>query len=232
MANIITYFKRAIIVLYILLLMTGRVYGLRLPEVPPERCISIHGFICEEENEGRESLLKLTQKLIELDRSEGDIRIYLFSPGGIVQIGFSLVDTIMSLRNDVQIVAHGEASSMAMYILAVGSKGKRAITRHTQIFIHRAEMIEPIPFTILPYLMPEQQEEREWTEEEQKNWWEERWKKNYLLKIEVLLDDILFEHTRVTQKELAEWDDDYIYADTIIKYGIADGIYEGEVGLK
>lgn len=220
------------------LFLFGNCFGLTLPAVPPERCISIHGVICENEDAlgvRREvSLLELTQKLIEMDRTGGDIRIYIQSPGGIVDIGLSIIDTIKSLKNDVQILVHGDASSMAMYILAVGTKGKRAITKHTQILVHRMTFVQgkeftPSPFG--PFYFPEEGKEKEgWTEEEQERWWKERWRSNYLRKTQIKVDTILFKHTLVTPKELADWDDDIIFADTIIKYEIADGIYTGEKG--
>lgn len=208
-------------------------FALMLPEVLPERCVSIHGVICEDGGlfgeKKEESLLGLTQKLIELDRTEGDIRIYMHSPGGIVSIGLSLIDTIKSLKNDVQVLVHGDASSMAMYILAVGTKGKRAITKHTQILVHQMSFVrESNPEPMYPSWIPKEEKEKEWTEEEQEKWWEERWRQKYLRKIQITVDGILYKHTLVTPKELARWDDDIIFADTIIKYEIADGIWEGE----
>lgn len=217
------------------LFLFGNCFGLMLPKVSPERCVSIHGVICESEDvlgvKRRVSLLELTQKLIELDRTEGDIRIYVHSPGGIVSVGLSLIDTIESLKNDVQILVHGDASSMAMYILAVGTKGKRAITKHTQILVHKMTFVQEQEFTpspFGPFYFSEEEEEGEWTEEEQEKWWKERWRSNYLRKTQIKVDTILFEHTLVTPKELADWDDDIIFADTIVEYEIADGIWEGE----
>jgi len=236
-ANIIIYFKRLLIVLSILLI-AGNAYGLRLPQVPAERCVSIHGVICEDEDaffkpKKETNLLELTQKLIELDRTPGDIRIYLHSIGGVVSTGLSIIDTIKSLKNDVQILCHGNASSLAMYILSVGTKGKRAITEHTQILVHKAQYAdEPNYPPFYPYYQPapgeEEEGEESWTEEEQERWREEKWRQNYLRAIQIIMDDILYKHTKVTPKEMAEWDNDIIFADTIIKYEIADGIYEGE----
>jgi len=215
------------------LFLFGNCMGVTLPSVPPERCVSIHGVICEEGGlpgaPKKDSLLELTQKLIELDRTEGDIRIYMHSPGGVISVGLSIIDTIKSLKNDVQILVHGDASSMAMYILSVGTKGKRAITPHTQILVHKAQYAQS-PTPSYPFFIPEEGEkdEEEWTEEEQGRWWEEGWRSKYLREIQIVCDTILFEHTKVTPKELSEWNDDIIYADTIIKYEIADGIYMGE----
>lgn len=215
------------------LFLFGNCFGLMLPKVPPERCFSIHGVICENEDvlgvKRKVSLLELTQKLIEIDRTEGDIRIYIQSPGGIVDIGLSIIDTIRSLKNDVQILVHGNASSMAMYILAVGTKGKRAITKHTQILVHKMSFVDESLIPQYPFFIPEEKrEEEEWSEGEQERWWGERWRQKYLRETQIKVDAILFEHTLVTPKELADWDDDIIFADTIIKYGIADGVYEGE----
>lgn len=225
--------KKLILGIALVVFLIGNCFGIMLPKVLPERCVSIHGVICEDDGllgiSKKVSLLALTQKLIELDRTDGDIRIYMQSPGGIVDIGLSIIDTIKSLKNDVQILVHGDASSMAMYILAVGTKGKRAVTKHTRIYVHQVQFVKesaPLPY---PFFIPMEEEEREeWTEEEQERWWRERWRQKYLRKTQITVDEILFEHTLVTHKELSDWNDDIIYADTIVKYEIADGVYEGE----
>lgn len=230
--------KKLLICFAILCMFVSNVFAVRLPAVPKERCITINkiredGWISEHDAEDNR-INFIIQKLIELDRTPGDIRIYLYSPGGHVRSGLGLIDIIMTLRNDVQVLVQGEASSMALYILAVGTKGKRVITKHTEIYVHRAELAGyqypgSIPFW--PFLPAEEPEEdgKEWTEEEQEEWWEDRYIQDYVKEVEMKCDEILFEHSKVTQKELAEWDETFIYTDDILKYEIADGIYEGEI---
>jgi len=225
--------KKVLLGIVLGLFLFGTCFGLMLSEVPSERCITIHDIRedswISEIDEGNNRIDFIIQKLIELDRTNGDIRIYMHSPGGYIRTGLGLIDVIKTLKNDIQILVHGEASSMGLYILAVGTKGKRVITKHTEIFIHRAELAQR-DWPFFPFF-PEKEidENGEWTEEEQEQWWEERYIQQYVKDVETKCDDILFEHTKVTPKELADWNDTFIYADTILKYGIADGIYEGEI---
>lgn len=215
MENIITYFKKSFLIFLLIAFLVGNVQALRLPYVPKERWVEIDGEV------RYESALKIMIKLQELDQTPGDIRLRIFSPGGECTAGLGIIDIIKTLKNDVQIMVCGDASSMAMYILAVGTKGKRAVTEHTEIFIHQIEAVSIIPF-IVPRGAPQ---EPVWNEE---RWWEKRKKEKLRRSIQYKFDAILFENTDVTPKELAEWDNTYIYSEGIIGYKIADGIYRGE----
>ena len=74
--------------------------------------------------------------LESLDRRR-DISLYVNSPGGSVDAGFAIYDTMQSLGCDVVTVAMGLAASMGQFLLVAGTPGKRFALRHSQILMHQ-----------------------------------------------------------------------------------------------
>jgi ATP-dependent Clp protease protease subunit len=66
-----------------------------------------------------------------------DISLYINSPGGSVDAGFAIYDTMRSLESDVATVAMGLAASMGQFLLVAGTPGKRYALRHSQILMHQ-----------------------------------------------------------------------------------------------
>ncbi len=66
-----------------------------------------------------------------------DISLYINSPGGSVDAGFAIYDTMQSLDCDVVTVAMGLAASMGQCLLVAGTRGKRFALRHSQILMHQ-----------------------------------------------------------------------------------------------
>jgi len=66
-----------------------------------------------------------------------DISLYINSPGGSVDAGFAIYDTLRSLDSDVVTVAMGLAASMGQFLLVAGTAGKRYALRHSQILMHQ-----------------------------------------------------------------------------------------------
>ena len=81
----------------------------------------------------------LQAQLLFLDSSEPnkDIQIYLNSPGGVVQSGLGIYDTMQWISSDVSTICTGMAASMAAVILASGAKGKRSALKHSRVMIHQ-----------------------------------------------------------------------------------------------
>jgi len=71
-----------------------------------------------------------------LDRRK-DVYLYINSPGGSVDAGFAIYDTMQSLDCDVVTVAMGLAASMGQFLLVAGTPGKRFALRHSQILMHQ-----------------------------------------------------------------------------------------------
>ena len=68
---------------------------------------------------------------------EADIYLYINSPGGVVSSGMAIYDTMQHLRAPVNTICMGMAASMGSFLLAAGSKGKRAALPHARIMIHQ-----------------------------------------------------------------------------------------------
>jgi len=81
----------------------------------------------------------IVAQLLFLDNiNNNDISIYINSPGGNVQAGLAIYDTMNLIKSDVSTIAFGECASMASIILSGGKKGKRYCLEHTRIMIHQA----------------------------------------------------------------------------------------------
>jgi ATP-dependent Clp protease protease subunit len=66
-----------------------------------------------------------------------DIMLYINSPGGQVSAGLAIYDTMQFLHCDVATFCMGQAASMASFLLAAGTKGKRYALPHARIIIHQ-----------------------------------------------------------------------------------------------
>jgi ATP-dependent Clp protease protease subunit len=66
-----------------------------------------------------------------------DITLYLHSPGGEVDAGFAIYDTMQALRCEVATVCMGFAASMAQFLLCAGAPGKRAAYPNSRILLHQ-----------------------------------------------------------------------------------------------
>ncbi len=74
---------------------------------------------------------------LDADNPERDIYLYINSPGGIVSSGMAIYDTMQFLRAPVNTICMGMAASMAAFLLAAGTQGKRAALPHARIMIHQ-----------------------------------------------------------------------------------------------
>jgi ATP-dependent Clp protease, protease subunit len=66
-----------------------------------------------------------------------DIYLYINSPGGSVADGMAIYDTMQSLKSDVVTINAGLSASMAAFLLAAGTKGKRLALPDSRIMIHQ-----------------------------------------------------------------------------------------------
>ena len=74
---------------------------------------------------------------LEADNPGRDIHLYVNSPGGSVSAGMAIYDTMQFLRSPVNTICMGMAASMGAFLLAAGTKGKRASLPHARIMIHQ-----------------------------------------------------------------------------------------------
>jgi ATP-dependent Clp protease protease subunit len=68
---------------------------------------------------------------------ERDISLYVNSPGGSVDAGFAIYDTLRFVAPDVQTICVGIALSMGSLILSGGTPGKRLVLPNGRILIHQ-----------------------------------------------------------------------------------------------
>ena len=66
-----------------------------------------------------------------------EIRLYINSPGGEVDAGLAIYDTMQFVRAPVSTIVIGMAASMAAVILAAGEKGRRYALPHSKVMIHQ-----------------------------------------------------------------------------------------------
>jgi ATP-dependent Clp protease protease subunit len=76
--------------------------------------------------------------LLNAEDPEKDIYLYINSPGGSVDAGMAIYDTMQWVSNDVATVAMGLAASMGQFLLSAGTKGKRFALPHARILMHQA----------------------------------------------------------------------------------------------
>jgi ATP-dependent Clp protease protease subunit len=63
--------------------------------------------------------------------------IYINSPGGSVDDGFAIYDTMRTLQAEVVTVCLGLAASMAQFILCAGTPGRRYAHRFSRVLMHQ-----------------------------------------------------------------------------------------------
>ncbi len=66
-----------------------------------------------------------------------DIYIYINSPGGNIESGLAIYDTMNYIKPDIVTICVGQAASMAAILLAAGTKGKRFSLPHSRVMIHQ-----------------------------------------------------------------------------------------------
>lgn len=80
----------------------------------------------------------IVSQLLYLDMvGDGDIEFFINSPGGYVTSGFSIYDTMRSLKSDISTICSGLSASMGSILLSGGTKGKRFIQDNGRVMIHQ-----------------------------------------------------------------------------------------------
>jgi ATP-dependent Clp protease protease subunit len=75
--------------------------------------------------------------LLNAEDPNKDIWLYINSPGGSIDSGMAIYDTMRWISNDVATVAMGLAASMGQFLLSAGTKGKRYALPHSRIMMHQ-----------------------------------------------------------------------------------------------
>ncbi|MGY1654154.1 ClpP family protease [Geodermatophilus sp. SYSU D01119] len=75
--------------------------------------------------------------LLAADDPHRDVHLYVNSPGGSVDAGLAVYDTMRFIGCDVATYAFGMAASMGQFLLTAGTPGKRYALPHTRILVHQ-----------------------------------------------------------------------------------------------
>ncbi|MFD4405569.1 ATP-dependent Clp protease proteolytic subunit [Nocardia sp. NPDC058499] len=75
--------------------------------------------------------------LLSAEDPTKDISLYINSPGGSVNAGMAIYDTMQFVECDIATTAMGLAASMGQFLLTAGAKGKRYALPHTRIMMHQ-----------------------------------------------------------------------------------------------
>jgi ATP-dependent Clp protease protease subunit len=74
---------------------------------------------------------------LESEDPDKEITVYINSPGGVITAGMAIYDTMQYVKCPVSTVCLGQAASMAAWILAAGTKGRRRALPNSRMMIHQ-----------------------------------------------------------------------------------------------
>ena len=94
-------------------------------------------FISGEINDQTADAVVAQLLFLEADNPDKDITLYINSPGGSITAGMAIYDTMQYIKCDVSTNCIGMAASMAAFLLASGTKGKRMALPYSNIMIHQ-----------------------------------------------------------------------------------------------
>lgn len=98
-----------------------------------ERVIMLEGEIHDQ----MANLIVAQLLYLESENPDGDISLYINSPGGSVTAGLAILDTIQFIKPDVSTIVMGSAASMGSLIATSGAKGKRYMLPRARHMLHR-----------------------------------------------------------------------------------------------
>jgi len=94
-------------------------------------------FLGSEINDDVANLIIAQLLFLEADAPGREIQLYINSPGGNVQSGLAIYDTMQHITAPVATTCVGMAASMGAFLLASGAPGKRAALPHARIMMHQ-----------------------------------------------------------------------------------------------
>jgi ATP-dependent Clp protease protease subunit len=94
-------------------------------------------FLSDEVNHHTASVVIAQMLFLESEDPKKDITLYINSPGGEIQSGLAIIDTMHHIKPDVSTVCIGMAASMGAMILSQGAKGKRFVLPNGEVMIHQ-----------------------------------------------------------------------------------------------
>ena len=98
-----------------------------------ERIVFLVGLI----NDNVATLITAQLLFLESEDPKKEIFFYINSPGGLVNAGFGVYDTMQYIKPSVSTLCIGQASSMGSFLLTAGEKGKRFSLPNSRIMVHQ-----------------------------------------------------------------------------------------------
>ena len=74
---------------------------------------------------------------LEGEDAEKDVHLYINSPGGSISAGMAIYDAMQHVRPQVRTYCIGQCASMAAWLLAAGTPGKRFMLPNARVMIHQ-----------------------------------------------------------------------------------------------
>jgi len=94
-------------------------------------------FLGSEVKDANANAICAQMLLLNAEDPKRDIFLYINSPGGSVDAGMAIYDTMQYISNDVATFGMGLAASMGQFLLCAGEKGKRYALPHARIMMHQ-----------------------------------------------------------------------------------------------
>ena len=94
-------------------------------------------FLGTEVESSSANLIVAQLLFLEAEDPDGDIRLYLNSPGGDAYAGLAIYDAMQYVKPDVATVCLGMGMSAAAMVLCGGAAGKRFALPNSKIMIHQ-----------------------------------------------------------------------------------------------
>ena len=134
--------------------------------------------------------------------SERDIQMFINSPGGVINAGLAIYDTMQFVRAPISTIAVGLAASMGTILLTAGAKGKRLALPNSTIHLH-----QPLG-GVQGQAADIEIEARE------------------ILRMRDLLNGILKRHTRLNDEQIAKYTDRnfYMTPEIAVELGVIDEV--------
>jgi len=142
---------------------------------------------------------------LEREDSDKDISLYLHCPGGVINSGLAIYDTMQLIRCDVSTICVGLAASMGTILLAAGAKGKRYALPNATVHMHQAMGGAQGQASDIEIAARE------------------------ILRLQDVIRSLLVKHTGQTlEKIIHDTDRDfYMSAEAAMEYGVVDEILKG-----
>jgi ATP-dependent Clp protease protease subunit len=81
----------------------------------------------------------IVAQLLYLDQQDQgkEIQLYINSPGGVINAGLAIYDTMRMIGSPVSTIAVGQAASMGTILLTAGTRGRRYSLPNATIHLHQ-----------------------------------------------------------------------------------------------